>query len=189
LKWCKARENRETINLGAIAMCLNCHVVTVDVEIKSLGALKAACRRLGWQFKENCHSYRWWGSWVDDSPVPRHLFATEEVYQRMIGLPRSQRQTEMRELLDRPDHAIHVPGFDYEIGVFRIGDQYQLSWDEVGDIDAVLGGQYHREVTNPLPQSYAIELEKQLARQHGYVVEEATDQNGVVQLTCTHYGA
>lgn len=129
------------------------HVVVVEIEIKSLEALKRACERLGWEFKEGCTKHRWYNRWMDDSPVPQNLFAAEEEYQRMVGLPREQRCQEMKALLDNCDHAIHVPGYAYEIGVFKVGDRYQLSLDRWGDIRALRDD-------NPLPQAYGAECAK-----------------------------
>ena len=57
----------------------------------------------------------------------------------MIGLPRAQRCQEMKKLLDHCDHVICIPGYTYEIGVFKVNDTYQLSYDWVGDITRVLG--------------------------------------------------
>jgi hypothetical protein len=58
-------------------MCAECHVVTLDLEIKDLDALKAACDRLHWQFREGVSQYRWAGYWADDSPVPCHVFESD----------------------------------------------------------------------------------------------------------------
>jgi hypothetical protein len=58
-------------------MCAECHVVTLDLEIKDLGALKTACDRLHWQLREGVSQYRWAGYWADDSPVPRHVFESD----------------------------------------------------------------------------------------------------------------
>ena len=68
-------------------MCLNCHVVTLGIEIKDLEALQEACQRLGWTFHEHQPHFRWVGRWYDDTPVPRHLFADEAEYQRVLALP------------------------------------------------------------------------------------------------------
>src|SRR4051794_36582951 len=101
-------------------MCLNCHVITLAVEIRSLAALRAACERLGWQFKEDCPTWRWAGYWADDSPVPRNLFADQAEYDRVLAMSRDERTATMEELLGTCAHAIHVPGFEYELAVFPV---------------------------------------------------------------------
>jgi hypothetical protein len=50
-------------------------VVSIGVEVKNLKALIAACSCLDWNVTIGHEHFRWFGSWVDDSPVPRQLFA------------------------------------------------------------------------------------------------------------------
>ena len=163
-------------------MCLNCHVVTVNVEIKSLEALVAACHRLGWEFHHGRTDHCWYGRWVDDSPVPRNLFATEDEYQSVVRLSKPARQTFMKALLDKCDHVIRVPNCTYEIGVFRVGDHYSLSYDWEGDLNEVLG-RPGGIVVNPLPQAYAVELEKLTAANMGFACMEQVQEDGAIKLT------
>jgi hypothetical protein len=171
-------------------MCLNCHVVTIDAVITNLDALKAACQRLGWEFAEGEQRHHWYGRWVDDTPTPRNLFATEEEYQQVVKMARADRQRFMTERLNRCDHVIRVPGCTYEVGVFQVGESWQLSYDYIGDVAKVLGtpaGSRFEHVTNPLPQAYALEWEKLQAQALGYQVAETVEQDGTVQLTLTSY--
>src|SRR5262245_38791463 len=107
-------------------MCAHCHVVAIGVEVKSLEALAAACERLHWTMTPGDTAYRWFGEWVDDSPVPARLFATEAEYQRVLSMSRIDRQTLMTALLSRPDAFVRLPAHDYDVGVYHVGERYEL---------------------------------------------------------------
>lgn len=173
------------------------HVTTIDCEFKDLEVLKKACARLGWEFREGQTQHQWVGTWVDDSPVPRNLFATEEEYQRVVAMPREQRCAYMKGLLDHCQHVIHLPGYEFEIGVFRVGDRWELAFDWVGDVAKVLGAsteaaaawakQGYQAAVNPLPQAYMLEATRQLAAQEGYCYTESVAQDGKVACYLTKY--
>lgn len=165
------------------------HVISIDdVNVKDLNCLKKAVSALGWIFHEGRTDHKYYGRWVDDSPVPRHLFATEEEYQRMITLPHTQRCKEMKVLLDHCDHVISIPGFHYEIGVFKRGDTYQLIYDWVGDITRILGHPtVYPDIVNPLPQAYALELTKDHLASQGWTWEEWKDEENNYHLKAVQY--
>ena len=39
------------------------HIAQIELEIKDLEVLKAACTRLGFEFLENKHTFAWYGVW------------------------------------------------------------------------------------------------------------------------------
>lgn len=158
------------------------HVENLNLEIRNLEAVKRACARLGWVFKENQKTYNWWNMWVDDSPVPRKLFATEAEYQRMLALPRSQRCQEMQQLLGKCDHAIQIPGQAFEIGVVERNGEYLLFWDWASDLRTVLGDPEHLDV-NPFPAHYVAENLKMQIEPQGYQVYESWKGNSVTLTT------
>lgn len=169
-------------------MCAHCHVVSCQVEIKDLTALEAACKRLGWEFCRGQTKYAWYGRWVDDSPVPQHLFSKEE-YQTLIGMTKDARKTFMNNFLGRSDHAIRVPGCQFEIGLKKYGDAFQLVWDWAEPALArEMSSKLQHNDGGPLLQAYAIELERLRAQALGYGVVETTEADGTVQLTCSSYG-
>ena len=84
------------------------HISKIELVIHSLEDLKEACRQLGFEFMENQKTYKWFGRWVGDTPLP------EGVKIEDIG---------------KCDHAIRVPGCAYEVGVIKRGDHYILLWD------------------------------------------------------------
>ncbi len=77
------------------------HISKIEVEIQSLEDLKAACKELGFQFRENQKTHKWYGT---------------------------NRESE-NEDLGKCDHAIKVPKCKYEIGIVRNGNHYNLLWD------------------------------------------------------------
>lgn len=136
------------------------HVVTIDCEINDLDSLKSACDRLGFEFKEGQRSYQWFGRWVGDSPMPEGMTTAD---------------------LGHCDHAIKVPGSQYEVGVrSKPGGGYGLVWDywDHGIRNAMGGSKGDK-----LVQAYATERTKKQARRMGYTVSEAQRQDGSIKLT------
>lgn len=168
------------------------HVATINVEIKSLDDLEAACRSLGLELVRDQKTYRWYGRSVGDYPLPAG-FAAEE--------------------LGTCEHAIRVPlsvvGADrcYEIGVVKRRDGrpgYTLLWDffdggrcqfAVGDCDgpgSVEDADYNPHQTRlvqfvggsgqKLVQSYARVAAIRTAQQQGFRVQEQRLQDGSIRL-------
>lgn len=108
------------------------HIARIELEIKSLEDLKAACNELGLKFCENEKSYKWFGRWVGDAPLPEG-----------VGV----------EDLGKCDHMIHVPGAQYQIGVIKQDGKYRLLWDswKAGGLEEVLG-----KNAGLLKQAYAV---------------------------------
>ena len=73
------------------------------------------------------------------------------------------------------DHAIKVPGADYEIGVVKTEGLYELSCDYYDrNIEKGIGKQ-----GGLLKQAYAVEKTKIEARKKGYSVVERQTQTGI----------
>lgn len=135
------------------------HMAHIATEFRDLEALKAACKRLGWEFLEDATSYRWYGLFVGDSPMPEGL---------------------TKDDLGRCEHAIRVPGAQYEIGLTRRGDKWAAHWDwyEDGGLDKAMG-----RTGGPLKQAYAVEKAKIEARKNGHSVTEQRRADGSIRLT------
>jgi len=131
------------------------HVSKIEIEIQSLEVLKDACNRLGLRFKENQKTYRWFGKYMGDYPLPEGMTPDD---------------------LGKCDHAIEVPGCDYDIGVLKRDGQYRLFWDfwTSGGLEAKLG-----KDAGKLKQAYAVSRIKQEARIKRYRVVEKPIQNGI----------
>ena len=86
------------------------HVVDCDVKITDLDALEAAVKEeLGGELIRGKKSYKWWGRFEGDYPLP------EGVRQEDLG---------------KCDHVIKVPGASYEVGVVEQKDgSFKLQYD------------------------------------------------------------
>jgi hypothetical protein len=125
------------------------HVSKIELEIKDLEALKTACQRLGFNFREGQKTYQWYGRWIGDSPLPEGI--TEEE-------------------LGKCDHAIHVPGAKYEIGIVKKGKYYLLLYDSwvKGGLEKHIG-----KGAGILKQIYAVEKIRLEARKKGMKIFES----------------
>jgi hypothetical protein len=74
------------------------HITAINIEIKDLEALDAACAELNANLKRNKSTYNWFGRSVGDYPLPPGF--TED-------------------MLGKCEHAIGLPGVNYEIGVCK----------------------------------------------------------------------
>lgn len=134
------------------------HITKIDIEVTDLTVLKAACRRLGFTFVEGQKTYEWYGRIVGDALLPEGLSIED---------------------LGRCDHAIGVPGAEYEIGVRAEKGGYRLLWDsyERGGLEQKVG-----KGAGLLRQAYGIEKAKLEARRKGYSVYESRKADGAITL-------
>lgn len=137
------------------------HVAKIAIEIRDLEALRAACTRIGCTLREGQRTYKWYGEHVGDYPLPEG-FSVDD--------------------LGHCEHAIGVPGANYEVGVVRRRDGrpgYTLIWDfwHEGNLEQKLGTNGQR-----LTQAYGIEAAKLIARRKGYAFTETTNPDGSVKL-------
>ncbi len=136
------------------------HIAKIELEINDLETLKKACERLGLEFIENQKTYQWYGTWVGDSEMPEGITVND---------------------LGKCDHAIRVPGAQYEIGIVSKGRKYILLWDfwHQGGLEQKLGKNAGR-----LKQAYAVERVRKEARLKGYrICEQKTDKSVRLVLT------
>ena len=49
------------------------HISKIELVIQSLADLKEACRQLGFEFIENQKTFKWYGRWVGDTPIPEGI--------------------------------------------------------------------------------------------------------------------
>jgi hypothetical protein len=131
------------------------HISKIELVIHSLDDLKDACQKLGFQFMENQKTFKWYGRWVGDSPVP------EGVKVEDIG---------------KCNHAIRVPGCEYEVGVIRRDNHYILLWDHwhAGGLEQKIGPN-----AGILKQAYTVARVRKEARRKGYRVREKIMDQGI----------
>lgn len=134
------------------------HVATIDCEILSLDALKAACDRLGLSFQDGQSTYAWYGKFIGDYPLPEGFTVAD---------------------LGHCDHAIKVPGARYEVGVVFRDGKYSLMWDfwRDGGLEEQLGPNGQK-----LAQAYAIEAAKLEAQRQGFSTFEEPLADGAIKL-------
>jgi len=139
------------------------HVARIQLEIKDLCTLKQACTRLGLEFLEGRRTYRWYGRYMEDYPLPEGFCFDD---------------------LGKCDHAISVTGAAYEVGVVKRSGGYLLLWDfwEEGGLEKILGKNAGR-----LKQAYAVTRTMVEAKRKGYQVREQRTQKGI-RLTLTRRG-
>jgi len=131
------------------------HISKIELEIQSLEDLKEACIQLGFQFMENQKTYRWFGEWIGDNPLP------EGVKIEDIG---------------KCDHAIRVPGCKYEVGIIQQDKKYSLLWDywHSGGLEEKIGPN-----AGKLKQAYTVARVKKEARLKGYRVRQSAMDNRI----------
>jgi len=123
---------------------------------KSLSAMKAGAKRLGWEFRTGQKTYAWFGRFVGDTPMPEGLTVDD---------------------LGKCDHAIRVPGAKYEIGICKVAGGYELRYDYFKP------GGLNPEMLGKFSQAYAAEQLKSKAPMFGKrVVSEKVHTNGYVEL-------
>lgn len=135
------------------------HVAQCKVEITDLKSLKKAAEALGFEWREGQKTYQWFGRHVGDYPMPEGFTAAD---------------------LGKCDHAIHIPGVDYEIGVVKRGKRYHVLfdfWDR--KLLKAVGG----ETAPKLAQRYTLESAKRQARLLGHEIRGVkTEKDGSLRL-------
>lgn len=143
------------------------HVVSLAVKVKSLAALKLACKEVGLEFMEGQTSYKWFGRSVGDYALPKGFTAQD---------------------LGKCVHALKVPGkaTAYEIGVVpsKDGKGFELLFD------FWMNGYGLMEVVGPnatkLIQAYSKSVikreNKELVEEEGWTVQTKTLSNGKIQV-------
>jgi hypothetical protein len=131
------------------------HVAKIEIEILDLKSLRQACGRLGLEFMEGQTAYAWFGESIGDYPLP-------------VGFTVAD--------LGKCDHAIKVPGAEYEIGVVHRNGKYALLWDSwiSGGLERVLGAG-----AGKLKQAYAVVKTICEAKRKGYMVKEQKTGTGI----------
>jgi|APCry1669188910_1035180.scaffolds.fasta_scaffold21088_2 hypothetical protein len=145
------------------------HVSSINLHIKDLAALRAACHELGLTFLENKKSFEWYGHWVDD------YSAQDAAYRNGIK----------PEDYGKCAHAIKIPGTTYEIGVVNNpkGPGLTLVYDFWGPgetIKQTLGIGLEK-----LKQIYSTHAATNAARKKGWTIQRTQTANGTIKLNMT----
>lgn len=152
------------------------HVATIELDIKDLVALKAACAELGLDLIEGQRTYQCWGTGKTLDRL--------ESYQRVAGklMPDGFILSEMGQC----EHAIRVKGKAgaYEIGLATRRDGragYQLLCDVSGayEITDKIGKDFGK-----LRQGYGVEVAIRAAKRAGFrIVKKTVRTDGSIAIT------
>ena len=140
------------------------HVVSMELEIRDLDALKDACKMLGLELVIGQKTFKWYGQHVGDYPLPEG-FTTHD--------------------MGKCEHAIRIPDNKsaYEIGVARRRDGqpgYVLLWDFWAGgmgMQAKVG-----KDGGLMKQAYVISRSKREALKMGQKATIIRKENGFMQL-------
>jgi len=143
------------------------HVVEIKIKIMDLQALDAACMQLGLELVRGQQTYRWFGRYVGDWPLPEGLTAQD------LG----HCTHAIRLATNNPEHW-HA----YEVGVVEQADgSYRLLWDFWGQ-----SGKALQDIIGPdglaLRNEYAAQVAIQQAMAQGLVVTRYADADGNIIL-------
>ena len=152
----KKRNRRRTIS----------HVVKTNIQFKSLTALRKALEACGLEFRENQQRYKWFGSFVGDSPMPEGFTWT--------GKTSRHTYDPKKRMLGTCEHAAGIRGNRdaYEVGVYQKEDgTWGLIWDWYqggGGLQAHLGGQ---KDAKKIEAEYAMQLAVEVCQQQAWYYE------------------
>lgn len=146
------------------------HVVDLNLVIKDLDSLKKACEELGLELVEGQKTYKWFGTFMGDSPLPEGFTAKD---------------------LGKCEHAIRVPGSNtaYEIGIVKRkdGNGYTALWDfwngGYGLKAKIHDSQGLENNGDMLMQNYASQVSIKQAKKKGFTVTKTVASNGEIILT------
>jgi len=149
------------------------HVAAVELAIKDLSCLEAACKEVGLELRKNQKSYRWYGRWVNDfngaNAAYKHGIDTKDY--------------------GKCDHAIGIPGNNsaYEIGVVKKPDgTYALIWDFYAGGRGLekVAGKNCQNVT----KAYSMQVAKKHLKAKGYSLQSTkTLSDGSVEMVFNSY--
>lgn len=136
------------------------HVTTGSCVIKDLEALKLAAQELGGAFVAGQHSYKWYGRYVGDAPLPKGLTIDD---------------------LGKCTHAITLPKVEYEVGVVRQSDgSFRLMFDYWGPGQGLVKA--FGENLGKLQQIYAKHAVIRQAKAKGMIVRQSAGNDGSIKL-------
>lgn len=138
------------------------HVADIDLEIKDLDSLEAACKELGLELVRDQKTYKWFGSHVGDYPLPDGFTVAD---------------------MGKCEHAIRIPGNTeaYEIGICKRRDG-RPGYTALFDFWA--GGKGMAAKAGPkcekVVQEYSAQLNIKIAKKKGFTVTRTTVNGEII---------
>jgi hypothetical protein len=145
------------------------HVANVEVEIQDIGSLKSACTKLGLTFKEGQQTHRWYGKFMNDWDTDDSAVAN--------GYD--------PKTFGTCEHAIEVPGSDYDIGVVKNpkGSGYRLIYDTWGHQGDAIANKLGGMKLTKLKTEYGASRATKYLQRSGYRVVRRVLANGQVKIS------
>ena len=156
------------------------HVVNISTLLYSLEAIRLACKELGFSWRENQSTFKFWGSHVGNYPLPTGFKVSD---------------------MGKCEHAIGIPGTTWEVGVVRRrkadgspDEGWTLLFDFFGSqgrpILAALGceSKPDRSVTEPhkFVKEYAAQQSVLLAQKRGHTAQVLRTEQEVKRYNELH---
>jgi len=138
------------------------HVVVGEVQFKNLTYLARACRALGLEYTQSQVEWRWYGRWVND------YHGDDAAYKH--GIPPS-------EYGKATAGVIKIPGCKYDIGVYKLGDNFVAIYDTYGPGQQIVKRFGSR--LEKLMQQYAYEVAHDTLTRKGYKVNTVRQGNKI----------
>lgn len=130
-----------------------------------IAAAEAAVRELGGQLVRQS-TYKWYGTYVGNTPLPSGMTVDQ---------------------LGKCEYAIKVPGSEWEIGLVKVGNKYQLALDYWGNngqrlVEFVGRMSDDNKSFNPnkFKSAYTRHLQIAEAKRRGYMVQQTRVGNKTV---------
>lgn len=141
------------------------HITKIQMSEKlDLPTIRQMCKDMGFTFMEGQTTYKWYGRYVGDTPLPEGTKVED---------------------LGKCDHAIKVPGCSYEVGVSKVDNHWEIKadfWYE-GGLDKALG-----PAGGKLTAAYGFTKAKMAARAKGHTCYEGKAENGWRKLVVNMSG-
>jgi hypothetical protein len=144
------------------------HIADVRMEIKDLDALRSAVEELGGKLMMHQKTHRWYGKFLNDWQSDR------------AAVNRRDAST-----FGTCDHAIKFAGINYEIGVVKNGESFELIYDTFGSGGSHDGNKLEELLGVGLPklkQGYGVEVTKRQLSRQGYRVTTISNPNGSISV-------
>jgi hypothetical protein len=155
------------------------HATEGKTVLGDLDSIKASAVAMGGQYLD-LKQFRWFGSWMDDSPIPDGMFSPEETT-RLRHASREERTAVMNREMGKCDGVIRFPNASYDVGVIRKEDgTFRLRWDWY---DSRLHHIMGNKDGSVFMQRYAIELARRGYQKRGRrIVGETKRADGTIAL-------
>ena len=144
------------------------HIADVQMQIKDLDALRAAVESLGGKLVLGQKTHQWFGRFMNDWSSER------------AAVNRRDSST-----FGTCEHAIKFPHINYEIGLVKGADGFELIYDTYGRDRTHDGSKLEAKLgvgLTKLKQAYGVEVTRRQLSRQGYRVTTINNPNGSISV-------